>query len=53
MYSVPFSRWVDLLNQLAGASVAIISGSIEVTVDYLTELDRLVQLLETPIFTCE
>ncbi|KAF0293740.1 Protein VAC14 [Amphibalanus amphitrite] len=27
------------------------SGSIEVTVDYLTELDRLVQLLETPIFT--
>nr|CAD7206343.1 unnamed protein product [Timema douglasi] len=29
----------------------IISGSLEVTVDFLTEIDKLVQLIESPIFT--
>ena len=29
------------------------SGNLEVTVDFLTEIDRLVQLIESPIFTCE
>jgi len=32
---------------------AIFSGSLEVTVDFLTEIDRLVQLIESPIFTCK
>ncbi|XP_037085978.1 protein VAC14 homolog [Pollicipes pollicipes] len=42
-----------LLTQNYHHSLAVVKclGSIEVTVDYLTELDRLVQLLETPIFT--
>ena len=29
------------------------SGDIEVTVDFLTEIDKLVQLIESPIFTCK
>lgn len=29
------------------------SGDLEVTVDFLTEVDKLVQLIECPIFTCE
>ena len=30
----------------------IISGNIEITASFLQEIDRLVQLLESPIFTC-
>ena len=30
-----------------------LSGDLEVTVDFLTEIDKLVQLIESPIFTCE
>lgn len=30
-----------------------ISGNLEVTVDFLMEVDKLVQLIESPIFTCE
>ena len=30
-----------------------ISGDLEVTVEFLTEIDKLVQLLESPIFICE
>lgn len=30
-----------------------ISENIEVTVEFLTEIDKLVQLIESPIFTCE
>lgn len=29
------------------------SGDLEVTVDFLIEVDKLVQLIECPIFTCE
>ena len=29
------------------------SAEIEVTVDFLIEIDKLVQLLESPIFTCK
>lgn len=29
------------------------SGDLEVTVDFLTEVDKLVQLIECPIFTCK
>ena len=29
------------------------SGDLEVTVEFLTEIDKLVQLLESPIFTCK
>jgi Vacuolar protein 14 C-terminal Fig4p binding len=36
-----------VLNQLN------ISGSLEVTVEFLIEIDKLVQLIESPIFTCE
>lgn len=37
-----------------GASLtAVPSGDLEVTVDFLTEVDKLVQLIECPIFTCE
>ena len=28
-------------------------GEVDVTVDFLVEVDKLVQLLECPIFTCE
>lgn len=28
------------------------SAEIEVTVDFLIEIDKLVQLIESPIFTC-
>ncbi|CAG2062392.1 unnamed protein product [Timema podura] len=31
--------------------IGILSGSLEVTVDFLTEIDKLVQLIESPIFT--
>lgn len=30
-----------------------LSGDLEVTVDFLTEVDKLVQLIECPIFTCK
>lgn len=33
-------------------SYFIFSGNIEVTVEFLTEIDKLVQLLESPIFAC-
>ena len=29
------------------------SAQIEVTVDFLIEVDKLVQLIESPIFTCK
>lgn len=29
------------------------SGNLEITVDYLVEIDKLVQLIESPIFACE
>lgn len=29
------------------------SGDLDVTVDFLTEVDKLVQLIECPIFTCK
>lgn len=29
------------------------SENIEVTVEFLTEIDKLVQLIESPIFTCK
>ena len=29
------------------------SAEIEVTVDFLVEIDKLVQLIESPIFTCK
>ncbi len=29
------------------------SGNLEVTVDFLTEIDQLVQLIESPIFACK
>lgn len=29
------------------------SGDLEITVDFLTEVDKLVQLIESPIFACE
>ena len=28
------------------------SGNIEITVDMLTEIDQLVQLIESPVFAC-
>jgi hypothetical protein len=31
----------------------MLSANLEVTVDFLTEIDKLVQLLESPIFTCK
>ena len=34
-------------------TVVVSSGNLEVTVDFLTEIDRLVQLIESPMFTCE
>lgn len=33
--------------------MAASSGDLEVTVDFLTEVDKLVQLIECPIFTCK
>lgn len=30
-----------------------ISGNLEITVDYLVEIDKLVQLIESPIFACK
>lgn len=41
----PFSRVTSL--------IATSSGDLEVTVDFLTEVDKLVQLIECPIFTCK
>lgn len=29
------------------------SGEIEITVEFLIEMDKLVQLIESPIFACE
>lgn len=29
------------------------SAEIEVTVDFLIEIDKLVQLIESPVFTCK
>lgn len=31
----------------------IFSGDLEITVDFLTEVDKLVQLIESPVFACE
>lgn len=41
----PFSKVTPL--------TATSSGDLEVTVDFLTEVDKLVQLIECPIFTCK
>lgn len=41
----PFSEATSLM--------ATSSGDLEVTVDFLTEVDKLVQLIECPIFTCK
>lgn len=41
----PFSKATSL--------TATSSGDLEVTVDFLTEVDKLVQLIECPIFTCK
>lgn len=41
----PFSKVTSL--------TATSSGELEVTVDFLTEVDKLVQLIECPIFTCK
>lgn len=41
----PFSKVTSL--------TATSSGDLEVTVDFLTEVDKLVQLIECPIFTCK
>lgn len=30
-----------------------ISGNLEMTVDYLEEIDKLIQLIESPIFACK
>lgn len=38
--------------QQASELLEIIAG-LDVTVDYLTEIDKLIQLLESPIFTCK
>lgn len=42
----PFSKVTTSLT-------ATSSGDLEVTVDFLTEVDKLVQLIECPIFTCK
>lgn len=31
----------------------IFSGDLEITVEFLTEIDKLVQLIESPVFACE
>lgn len=31
----------------------LLSGSLELTVDFLKEIDKLVQLIESPIFACK
>lgn len=33
--------------------LTVFSGNLEVTVEFLTEIDKLVQLLESPIFACK
>lgn len=33
--------------------LTVISGSLEITVDFLNEIDKLIQLIESPIFACE
>lgn len=33
-------------------SLFLCSGNLEITVDYLVEIDKLVQLIESPIFAC-
>lgn len=30
-----------------------LSGDLEITVDFLKEIDKLVQLIESPIFACK
>lgn len=39
-----YAHVCDLLRQF---------GDIEITLDFLTEIDKLVQLIESPIFTCK
>lgn len=31
----------------------IFSGELEITVEFITEIDKLVQLIESPIFACK
>jgi len=42
----------ECFKDLDAISVCI-SENIEVTVEFLTEIDKLVQLIESPIFTCK
>lgn len=37
---------------LFNLTICLFSSDIEITVDFLTEVDKLIQLLESPIFTC-
>lgn len=43
----------DLFLFLTFNCFSFISGNLEITVDYLVEIDKLVQLIESPIFACE
>ncbi|KAH0619421.1 hypothetical protein JD844_000034, partial [Phrynosoma platyrhinos] len=43
----------DLIQKLYPSRISMHSGDLEVTVDFLIEVDKLVQLIECPIFTCK
>lgn len=45
MQHVPISQRISYLKHF--------SGNLEVTVEFLTEIDKLVQLIESPIFACK
>ena len=42
-----------MVERSLSLTAIVSSGNLEVTVDFLTEIDKLVQLIESPIFTCK
>ena len=46
-------KWVSYLQYHYHILDIIISGDLEITVDFLKEIDKLVQLIESPIFACK
>lgn len=47
------SRWTVHRELFSDSYFSINSGNLEITVDYLVEIDKLVQLIESPIFACK
>ena len=48
-----FMIYVVIIVTVISLDIHAISGQLEVNVEFLIQIDKLVQLIESPIFTCK